>query len=168
MKKIMVIGCCGSGKSNLSKQLAKKLKLPLVHLDVLNWCGNWECVPQETFDSLLLEELQKEEWIIEGNYNRTIPMRLEYCDTVIYLDYSRWTCLLGVLKRVIKGYGKTRSDMGGNCPERLDFEFLKFVWNFNQNNRERYLKLLSEQSDKNVIILRNRKEGATFLKEMIG
>lgn len=57
---------------------------------------------------------------------------------------------------------------GGNCPERLDFEFLKFVWNFNQNNRERYLKLLSEQSDKNVIILRNRKEGATFLKEMIG
>ena len=60
--------------------------------------------------------------------------------------------LLGVLKRVIKGYGKTRSDMGGNCPERLDFEFLKFVWNFNQNNRERYLKLLSEQSDKNVII----------------
>ena len=48
MKKIMVIGCCGSGKSTLSKQLAKKLKLPLVHLDVLNWCGNWECVPQET------------------------------------------------------------------------------------------------------------------------
>lgn len=168
MKKIMVIGCCGSGKSTLSKKLAQKLNLPLVHLDMLNWCGNWECIPQQAFDDLLLAELQKEAWIIEGNYNRTIELRLQYCDTVIYLDYPRLTCLLGVLKRVIAYHGRTRSDMGGNCPEKFDLDFLKFVWNFNQNHREHYLKLLSEQTDKNVIILRNRKEGATFLKQMNG
>lgn len=135
MKRIMVIGCCGSGKSTLSKALAKKLKLPLVHLDVLNWRDDWQAISNEEFDDLLLAEVQKEAWIIDGNYNRTIELRLQYCDAVIYLDYSRFRCLFGVLKRVIRNYGQTRSDMGGHCPERFDLSFLKFVWNFNKNNQ---------------------------------
>ena len=166
MKRIMIIGCPGSGKSTLSKQLAMKLKLPLVHLDQIYWKNNWQPISNEIFDQLLLHEVEKDEWIIDGNYSRTISMRLEKCDTIIYLDYHRMTCLLGVIKRVIKGYGKTREDMGENCPERLDPDFLKYVWTFNQSRREEYLNLLSHQKDKRVIILRHRRDGAKFIRSL--
>lgn len=127
MRKVMIIGCPGSGKTTLARKLSSKLNLPLVHLDVLNFGGHWQTVSTEEFDALLLQEVQKEAWIIDGNYHRTIPLRLEHCDTVIYLDYSRMTCLFDVIKRVLKGYGQSRPDMGGNCPERFDLSFLEFV-----------------------------------------
>ncbi len=166
MKRIMIIGCPGSGKSTLSKQLAMKLKLPLVHLDQIYWKSNWQPISNETFDELLLHEVRKDEWIIDGNYSRTISMRLEACDTIIYLDYHRMTCLFGVIKRVIKGYGKTREDMGENCPERLDPDFLRYVWTFNRSRRADYLDLLSHQQGKQVIIFRHRRAGTKFIRSL--
>jgi len=112
---------------------------------------------------LLTQAIQKDKWIVDGNYDGTIDLRLKYCDTVIYLDYPRWVCLFGVLKRLIKGYGKSRADMGGYCPEKFDFNFIKFVWNFNKKNREKYLKMLSKERDKEIIILRSRKSCLEFI-----
>lgn len=163
MKKIMIIGCCGSGKTTLAKKLSNKLNLPLIHLDKLNWRDNWQNISKEEFDDLLWAEVVKPTWIIDGNYERTIPLRLKYCDTVIYMDYSRISCLYGVIKRVVMGYGKSRPDMGGYCPERFDFDFIKFVSNFNKNNRKRYYDILSSKEDIQVIILRNRRQAAHFL-----
>ena len=156
--KIMIIGCGGSGKSTLAKRLGERLNLPVIHLDQLFWKSGWEHVSDEEFDSLLHSELLKVSWIIDGNFNRTIKDRLEYCDMIIYLDYSRFTCLFGAIKRVLINYGKTRPDMGVNCPERFDLEFLKWIWNFNKNNREKYYKILSKVSGKYVVILHNRKQ----------
>lgn len=166
MERIMIIGCSGSGKTTLGKKLSKKLSLPLVHLDKLNWTGNWEMVSKEDFDAMLLKVLQKDRWIIDGNYDRTIALRLERSDTVLYLDFPRWRCLLGVIERVIKGYGKSRPDMGGYCPERFDLDFMRFVWNFNKKNRKRYLEMLNSCEDKKIIILHNRREVSDFLKEI--
>lgn len=166
MNRIMIIGCPGSGKTTLAKQLALKLNIPLIHLDVLHWRDNWQEVPKEEFDDLLLQAIQKDKWIVDGNYDSTINLRLKYSDTVIYLDYPRLVCLLGVLKRLIKGYGKSRSDMGGYCPEKFDFEFIQFVWKFNRCNRNRYLQMLSEARDKEIIILHSRKACAKFLRSL--
>lgn len=160
----MIIGCCGSGKTTLARKLSNKLNLPLIHLDKLNWRDNWQNISKEEFDDLLWAEVIKPTWIIDGNYERTIPLRLKYCDTVIYMDYSRISCLYGVIKRVVMGYGKSRPDMGGYCPERFDFDFIKFVWNFNKNNRKRYYDILSSKEDIQVIILRNRRQAAHFLQ----
>ncbi|MEG0320030.1 MAG: EutP/PduV family microcompartment system protein [Niameybacter sp.] len=164
MQKIMIIGCCGSGKTTLTKQLSNKFNIPSIHLDKLNWRDNWENISSEAFDQLLAAEVVKSEWIIDGNYNRTIPTRMAYCDTIIYLDYPRLTCLYGVIKRVVTGYGKSRPDMGGYCPERFDWDFLKFVWHFNKNNRKKYYDLLRNQKDIKVIILRNRRQAAAFIQ----
>ncbi len=165
MQRIIIIGSCGAGKSTLAIKLAQKLNLPLVHLDKLRFIGNWIERPREEFDKLLLAELEKPNWIIDGNYNRTIPLRMQYCDTVIFLDFPRLVCMWGVIKRVIKYHGKTRPDMGGECRERFDPEFMKYVWDFRKKHRKRYLEMLANATDKKVIILKNRRQVKKFLEE---
>ena len=98
----MIIGGNGCGKTTLAKKLADKLQLPLTHIDVLYWKDNWQVVPNEEFDSLLMQEVTKPRWIIDGNNTRTIPMRLKYCDTVIFMDFSRIRCIYGAIKRIIQ------------------------------------------------------------------
>lgn len=130
MERILIIGCGGAGKSTLARQLGEKLAIPVVHLDKLFWKPGWTERSDEEFDVLLEQELEKPRWIMDGNFNRTMPQRMGKCDAIIYLDFSRFACLRGVLKRVLTTYGKVRPDMGEGCPERIDFEFLKWVWNF--------------------------------------
>ena len=166
MERIMIIGCGGAGKSTLARQLGEKLDIPVVHLDKLFWRPGWVQVSQEEFDELHRREIAKDRWIMDGNFGRTIPERIARCDTVIYLDYNRFTCLMGVLKRVLTTYGKSRPDMGEGCPERIDFEFLKWVWNFNKNKRERNYRLLREATHANTILLKNRRETAAFLRKI--
>lgn len=165
-KKIMIIGSPGSGKTTLSKELGKILNIEVTHLDVLNWTGNWEVVPRDEFEEKLRKSLKKDKVIIDGNYNRTIPLRLNYCDTVIYLDYPKYISFLRVIKRVIFNYGKSRKDMGGNCPERFDFEFLKFVWDYNKNNRSQNYELLEKCKDKNIYIFKKPEETKEFLNTL--
>ena len=166
MERILIIGCSGSGKTTLARKLGEKLKLPVVHLDRLRWTGNWENVTREEFDARLSEELEKPQWIIDGNYNRTMPQRLEKCDTVIYLDFNRFVCLWGAVKRVIRGYGKTRPDMGGNCPERFDWEFICWIWNYNKSNREKNYGLLRGTEGIQVFLLKNRRAVNQFLEQI--
>lgn len=167
MERILIIGNAGAGKSTFAKALSKKLGLPLVHLDQLYWCGEWETVSREAFDNLLQQELEKPQWIIDGNFNRTIPHRLQYCDTVFWLDMPTWVCLWGVTKRVITNYGKTRPDMGGNCPERFDGQkpkLYKNILKFKKQNREKYKTLLAAQKDVQVIIFRRRRDITKYLQ----
>ena len=165
MERIMIIGCGGAGKSTLARQLGEKTGIPVVHLDKLFWRPGWVSVPKEEFDAVMRAEMAKERWIMDGNFDRTIPERLARCDTVIYLDFSRLACLLGVAKRVLTTYGKVRPDMGAGCPERIDWEFLQWVWNFNKNKREKNYRLLRE-AEAQVIILKNRRQVRAFLESV--
>ena len=166
-RRIIVIGPCGSGKSTFSKRLARETGLPLVHLDALYWLPGWKERDKAEFDALLLEELKKDRWIIDGNYGRTIPLRLQYCDTVIWLDFNRVTCVLGVLRRVLKGRGKTRDDMGALCPERFDWDFIKYTWNFNRSNREKYRRMLAGVPGVSIYVVRSRRALRRIESELI-
>ncbi len=163
MERILIIGCSGSGKSRLARALGDKMGLPVVHLDQLWWKPGWENVTLQEFDEQLEAVLETDRWIIDGNFSRTMPLRLRYCDTIIYLDYSRWECLLGVAQRLIGSYGKTRPDMGDGCPERFDWEFVKWVWNFNKSNRNLNYTWIAQAKRAKTIILKNRKEAKAFL-----
>ena len=156
----MIVGRPGSGKTTLSVKLAQKFDLPLIHLDRIFWKEGWTEMPRDEFDEVLSNELKKDRWIIDGNYGRTIPLRLEYADTVICFDYPRLLCIWRVLKRVIQNYGKNRFDMGNGCPERFDFGFIKFVWKCPSS----YEKIKNFKGD--IILIRNKKDYNNYFGDL--
>lgn len=119
MDRILVIGNCGAGKTYFSEQLAQKLNLPLIHLDHLFWLPNWQQRPRAEFDKILLNALQKERWIIDGNYMRTLPTRIKYTSTVVYLNFNRWLCAYRVIKRFLKGQQQAQG-----CTQKISLSFL--------------------------------------------
>ena len=165
MERILIIGCGGAGKSTLARQLGELTGLPVVHLDKLFWHPGWVESTKEEIDAKIAAALDEPQWIMDGNYNRTLPMRIQKCDTVIYLDFSRFACLMGVAKRVLTTYGTVRPDMAEGCPERFDLDFLRWVWNFNKNKREQYYRLLNEAEGVETIVLKNRRAVRKFLKQ---
>lgn len=166
MERILIIGCGGAGKSTLARQLGEKLNIPVVHLDSIFWLPNWVERDRDAFDALVQQELAKKKWIMDGNYNRTLPERVQYCDTIIYLDFSRFACIRGVLKRILTTHGTVRPDMGEGCPERFDWEFLQWVWNYNRNKRQRNYQLLNEAEGVQTIVLKNRRMVKKFLRSL--
>lgn len=166
MKRVLIIGNSGAGKTTFAKNLAEKLSLPLIHLDKIYWQGDWEHLTRKEFDTVLQGELEKPSWIIDGNFDRTISHRLKYCDTVFFFDVPTVVCLWGITKRIIKNYGRAREDMGGNCVEYFDkqkFTLYKNAIYFNKNNRKNYYKILSNAENVNVIIFKSRRSVNEFL-----
>ena len=166
MERIIIIGCSGAGKSTLARALKEKLGLPVVHLDQLWWKEGWQNVSREEFDAQLDMALAMDRWIIDGNYSRTMEARLQKCDTIIYLDFGRWTCLWGMCQRVFGSYGKVRPDMAKGCPERFDWDFVKWIWNFNKQNRVRNYTWIAKTKHAKAIVLKNRKEVIQFLENL--
>ena len=168
MERVLIVGCSGSGKTTLSRELGSLLHLPIVHLDRLFWQPNWQMVSREVFDERLTKALAEPRWIIDGNYDRTLPLRITQCDTVIALDYSRAVCLFGVCKRVLRHYGRTRPDMTEGCPERVDWAFLKWVWAYKRDKTPALLAMLAHAAQNGVAvhIFKHRRECSRWLRAM--
>ena len=159
MKKVIVIGCAGSGKSTLSRVLAEKTGLPLVHLDLLYWQADGTNVEKDVFLARLREELKREEWIIDGNYSSTMDERMSECDTIIFLDYPTEVCLEGVESR----RGKPRSDMPCVLSDDGE-EFIEFIKGYREKNRPAVLELLNKHEKKRILIFKSRDEADLFLE----
>ena len=167
MERVMIIGCGGAGKSTLARALGEKTGLPVVHLDRIWWApGNWQHLEEPEFDERLMAELRKPRWILDGNFNRTMELRLAACDTVIYLDYPRLICLKNWIGRVLKNCGRHRPDMTPGCNERFDPEMAKWIWTFNKTKRPRYYELLGKAEGKKVVILKSRRQTQKFLDSL--
>ena len=167
MERILIIGCAGAGKTTLSLQLGQKLDLLRIHLDSIYWSpGNWEHLDRASFDAALHLELSKPRWIIEGNYDRTLPLRLESCDTIFWLDYSRWVCMGRWLWRMIINWRSVRPDMAPGCLERFEWDFAKEIWHFNQKNREKYQRLFANCPEKTLYRFRSPRQLKRFLKTL--
>ena len=163
MKKIIVIGCPGSGKSTFSRALERVSGIPLFHLDLLYWNADRTIVEESIFHQRMFEIIKKDEWIIDGNYGSTIELRLQECDTVFFLDYPLEVCLLGISERK----GKERDDMPWVEPENEeDEEFIEFVRSYNSKNRPEVLKLLEKYSNREIYIFKSREEAKEFLNQI--
>ena len=165
MRRVLVLGCPGAGKSTLARSLGEALSLPVVHLDKLWWKSGWINRTEGEFDALLDAVLLGEEWVIDGNYLRTLPRRLERCDAVVLLDYPRRVCLFRALRRILSWRGRTRPDMAADCPERLDGEFVRWIWEFHRTQRPQVLELLDGWTGEKHVF-RSHKDCARFLAKL--
>ena len=161
MKKVIIIGCPGSGKSTLGRMLKNKTGLPLYHLDMMYWNEDRTTVDKDIFLGRLKEAMEKDEWIIDGNYASTMDLRFAECDTVFFLDYPTDVCLEGVKARI----GQPRSDMPWIENDVSDDEFISFIQNYNTVNRPKVMELIEKYPDKNVIIFKSRKEADEYIGE---
>ena len=166
MQRVVILGCSGSGKSTLARALGDKTGLPVVHGDRLFWHSGWVASTKAEIDEKLTAAASEENWIIDGNYTRTLSDRVERCDTIIFLDMPRWLCLLSVFKRFITSVGTVRPDMGEGCKEKIDWEFLTWIWNFNKTKRPMLCDLIKQHPDKEIYIFKSRKAVKTFLKNL--
>ena len=161
MKKVIIIGCPGIGKSTFDRTLREKTGLPLYYLDQMYWNSDRTHVDQDLFHEKLQAALQQEEWIIDGNFASTMEWRLSACDTVIFLDYSLEVCLSGIDAR----RGKSRPDMPWIGLED-DESFISFIRKYNEESRPQVLALLARYPDKQLIVFRNRDEASAFLENL--
>lgn len=161
MKRILVIGCPGAGKSTFARALRDRLNLPLYHLDMLFWNADKTTVSRDEFDRKLAKILQKDEWIVDGNYNRTLETRLKRCDTVFFLDFPKEVCLEGIKKRV----GTKREDMPF-VETQIDGELLRLVENFEKDSRPKIIELLQKNKSSDVKIFNSREEMSRFLQNI--
>ncbi len=162
MKKIIVIGCPGAGKSCFARRLHDALSLPLFYLDMIWHRADKTNISREEFDRRLSEITEKGEWIIDGNYIRTLEMRLSRCDTVFFLDYTVEQCLEGAKARI----GKAREDMPW-VEDCLDDEFLQWILDFPQAQLPEIYRLLEKYDTLNIHVFKTRKEADSFLASIV-
>ena len=154
MERILIIGSPCSGKSRLARTMGKKLSLPVVHLDKLWWKRGETALTREEFDTRLDGVLEKDAWIMDGNFQRTLDRRIQKCDAIVYLDFGRWECLMGLFQRFL-----VRRD-------RVDWASVKHIWNYPESNREAHYTYLAKATHAKTIVLKNRAQVRAFIQAM--
>lgn len=159
MKRVVIVGAGGSGKSTFARRLGDVTGLPVAHLDQLAFQPGWVSLPKDEWRALQEDLVADDEWIIDGNRESTMPIRLRRCDTVIFLDYPRVLSSFRALKRQLLFRGRDIQAEG--CPERIDPEFIKWVWRYNSVNRPKTLRMIEEHAPGAAVIRLTRPQGAT-------
>ncbi|MBR3755181.1 MAG: adenylate kinase [Clostridia bacterium] len=160
MRKVIVIGCPGSGKTTFAEKLNKTTGLPLYHLDAIWHKPDKTHIPREDFDERIAEIFATDEWIIDGNYNRTVEMRLQQCDTVFLFDLPVEICLQGAKQRL----GENRYDLPW-IEKELDPEFEGFIKDFSETSLPKIYELIEKyKAEKQVVVFKSREETDKYLK----
>lgn len=162
--RISIVGGSGSGKSTLCNILSKELNLPAIHLDAINFNSNWVEIDKAERDKIISTKSEDEKWIIDGNYNKTLKERFNKADLIIWLDYSTFMQLKGILKRYFKTRNNERPEIPG-CKERLDFTFIKYVATYNKKKRHIIVDNLKDIPKDKVLIFKKQKDLNRWLKE---
>lgn len=162
MKKVLVIGCPGSGKSTFSRKLHVKTSLPLIHLDMLYWNPDKTTLKSEEFLKKLQTVLNQDSWIIDGNYKSTLELRLKHCDTVFLLDYGLEVCLHGVISRI----GSSRPDMPWIETVKDAAELSEYVYYYHSHDRDIILNQLKSSKGISIHIFKSYEEADLFLSSI--
>lgn len=136
-------------------------------MDAILWKPGWTLTPRKEQEQIQSQLVSRDSWIIDGNYNGTLDIRLQAADTIIFLDMPRILCLYRVLKRRVMYHNRSRPDMQEGCEEKIDMRFLKWVWEFPESQRQNLLDKLSQlKQDKHIIVLKSHRQMKRFLAEM--
>lgn len=168
MKRVLVIGCPGAGKTTFAKKLAEITQLPLIHLDVYY---NDKKLGYENdkiaWRKKVFELMKPGKWIMDGNYSSSFPERFEKADTIFFFDFPRRLRLRGILMRRIEYHNqrKKRDDMPGDWREKITWEFFWYVWSF-EKYKPKITSVLNKETRKKVIIFKNRRDAQNYLDSL--
>lgn len=168
MKRLIIIGCGGAGKTTLAKKLHQILLLPLIHLDYHYWQSGWREPTKAQWESIVQNLIAGECWIMDGNYGGTLDLRAAKADTIIFLDFNRFRCLWGIFRRWYRFRGRTRPDLPDGCPERISWQFVHYIWNYRRTRKPRITMLLKqyEQNDTKIHVFQKPKEINSWLTNL--
>lgn len=167
MKKIIIIGSGGAGKSTLSRKLSDITGIEIVHMDKLFWQAGWVSITREELADKVKEIVLTDSWIIDGNYSGTFEIRMEAVDTIIYLDFPTIVCLWGIVKRFIMYSGKERPDVTEGCKEKIDWEFFNWVLTYRRRNRKKLLTMIDKYSEnRQIFIFTSRSQVSSFVNKL--
>lgn len=162
MKRVLIIGCPGSGKSTFARKLHSMTGLPLYYLDMIWHNADKTTVSRDFFDTELDKILVTDEWIIDGNYSRTLERRIERCDIIFLFDLPTEICIEGVNNRI----GKPRPDMPW-IEKEFDKDFYEWILNFRNDRLPEIMTLLNKRNpDIQLIIFNTRDESNNFLTHL--
>jgi adenylate kinase family enzyme len=166
MRRVMVVGSGGAGKSTFARALGERTGLPVLHLDRLFWRAGWVETPRPAFEEVVRSTIATDAWILDGNYSHTMELRLERADTCVFLDVPRLTCLGRALRRNWTYRGRCRPDITEGCPEKIDAEFVAWIWTYPARVRPKVLEKLAvfERRGGRAVVLRSDDEVEAFLE----
>lgn len=164
MKKVAIIGCGGSGKSYLARELGKILDAPVTHLDAAFYDDEWNELPMDKFAEVQRELVAQPRWVIDGNYNSTLQIRLEACDTVVLMDVSTAAALWGVFSRQIRHGAGHR---GNGVHNRIHWGVIKYVSTYRHKMRPRVMTKIEQfaSGHADVVLLTNRRKTRRWLQK---
>ncbi len=167
MKRIAIVGCPGSGKTTVAFQMKAITGLPIEHLDYyyhqLKY-GYYD--DKEVWIKKAEVIIKKPKWIMDGNYSSTFEQRFKRADLIIFFDYPRWLTMYRVIKRRWQFNNKKRLEMPDDWVEKVDWEFLKYVWRFKGKSHSKITAALEKFSDTPVVVLKNPSETENYLKSL--
>jgi adenylate kinase family enzyme len=135
MRRILIVGNSGGGKSTLARRLGDKLGLPVIHLDVLFWKPGWVESERDDYRARVMAALQAPEWICDGQFTSTFHLRMPLADTIVWIDQPRVLCLVRAIWRAISYRDGGRPDMAEGCREKIDFAFYRYIWTFDREKK---------------------------------
>jgi adenylate kinase family enzyme len=170
MQRVLVMGSSGSGKSTFARQLSGLTGIPFVSLDALFWKPGWVESDRAEFRARVNEAARQPRWIMDGNYTSSGSgeLRRDSSDTVIWFDLPRSSCMFGIMKRIGGSYGKVRPEMAEGCPEKIDFEFLRYVWTYRRVQRPKLLAYFQGlRADQSFVCFTDRGQADDYLKQVV-
>ncbi len=165
VERVMIVGCSGSGKSTLAQKLAARFGWRYISMDRdILWLPGWQLRGEEEQLRLMCDAVAGARWVFDGSGPRTMNVRLERAEFTIWIRPSRLTSILGVLKRWLRLMGQVRPEMAPGCPEKMDWEFLSYVWNFERDHAPRVKEAFEQYGDNvPVLMLKSHAETAELL-----
>ncbi|PDT17906.1 AAA family ATPase [Rhizobium sp. J15] len=159
-RRILVVGCSGGGKSTLSLEIAKRFGLPYISLDRdVFWLPGWVARDRCEQRNIIAGRILEEHWIMDGTNPSSFDIRLPRTDFVIWVRMPRLLCIWGAISRWAKWIGRTRPEMAPGCFEKLDLEFLRYIWTFEEKFAPRVAAGIAEHGpDVPVLQLKSRRQ----------
>lgn len=162
MRRVVIIGPYGAGKTWLAHELGVALQIPVHHLDALRWQSDWTLLPRPEWLSLLERLVAGDAWVMDGNFEGTLDVRLQRCETIILLDAPLSLSLVRTVRRRLSR--AKRHDLPPELRERLNLNLLRLFVRYRRDVRPKLLELVNgHAAGRQVVVLRRRADARALL-----